>query len=303
VAIGFANGRPGSGKATDATAPTPAISVTSASDTNAQTAIPAPPLTDATSPTNSATAGPSRTDVPANPASALPSAQLNQANQLNQATTAAQTTAAGLTSLASVTGPTPSTPGPSTSASASDTAPTAPEATPSPLTVGVSPPAPIVVDPKANPVAAPPAPVNDQIAGLVNRFMIGSQTFKDGTHRAVIKLAPEHLGEVTVTLDVRAGGVTLDLIAGPQAISALKADLADLRDQLAQSGLRLDDVSLSQSGAASGGAGTPDGRERWLGNQSGPGPFATGSRATANPAPTAPTPLRAAESGRLDVLI
>lgn len=180
----------------------------------------------------------------------------------------------------------------------------APEATPGPLTAAVAAPALVIADPKTGSVAAaPPAPVTDQIAAALNQYLIGTRMLKDGTHRAVIRLAPEHLGEVTVTLDVRGGSVRIDLIAGPQAIGALRADLGDLHDQLAQSGLQLDDVSLSQSGSSSLGTGSQGSPERWNGAQSGPNPFSAGNQITKALESAGVRPIRHTDPGRLDVLI
>ena len=102
--------------------------------------------------------------------------------------------------------------------------------------------------PTATTPAAPTAAVSTQLAQQVSQYLMGTQTLRDGTHRAVIKLSPENLGEVTVTMDVKGNSVRMHLIAGPEAIGALRNDLHGLRDQLAQSGLKLDDVSLAQSG-------------------------------------------------------
>jgi flagellar hook-length control protein FliK len=159
---------------------------------------------------------------------------------------------------------------------------------------------PAAVDPKSGSAVPAPTALSSQIMAQVNQHLIGTRILNDGTHRAVIRLAPDHLGEVTVTLDVRAGNVRMDLIAGPQAISALQADLTELRDQLAQSGLQLGDVSLSQPGLTGGGAGSPDGRERWGGANS---PAAAQAQLGAPIEPAGTRPRTATGEGRLDVLI
>jgi Flagellar hook-length control protein FliK len=190
------------------------------------------------------------------------------------------------------------------SATSKDAGTKATEPASGPLTAAVAAPALVITDPKTSSVAAaPPAPVTDQIAGALSQYLIGTRMLKDGTHRAVIRLAPEHLGEVTVTLDVRGGSVRIDLIAGPQAIGALRADLGDLRDQLAQSGLQLDDVSLSQSGSSSPGTGSQGSPERWNGAQSGPNPFSAGNQITKALESAGVRPIRHTDPGRLDVLI
>jgi hypothetical protein len=105
--------------------------------------------------------------------------------------------------------------------------------------------------------------ITDQVAAQIGRQLQGARTLRDGTHHTVLKLSPEHLGEVTITLDVRAGGVRLDLAAGTQALAALQADLGQLRDDLAGSGLDLSDVTLTSQGSGPGGNNQATGRDRW----------------------------------------
>jgi flagellar hook-length control protein FliK len=69
-------------------------------------------------------------------------------------------------------------------------------------------------------------------------------------------LNPEHLGAMTLTVDVRAGHVRLGVTGGETALDALRSGMGGLRDQLAASGLQLDDVRLQTS--ADTGQGRPD---------------------------------------------
>jgi flagellar hook-length control protein FliK len=166
-------------------------------------------------------------------------------------------------------------------------------------------PALIVPNDPGPTATAPPPAVSSQVAEQVSQFMAGARTLRDGTHRAVIKLSPEHLGDVTVTLDVRGGSVRMDLIAGPQAIGALQNDLNGLRDQLSASGLQLDDVSFQQSGPAGGDFGSPGNREPWRGNDAAPptGNSGSGERLAAGVEPAGYRNRANPASGQLDVLI
>jgi flagellar hook-length control protein FliK len=61
----------------------------------------------------------------------------------------------------------------------------------------------------------------------------------------VLHLAPEHLGELTLTVDVRAGTVALAVAGQDGALAGLRDGLAQLRTALAEAGLDLGDVSMS----------------------------------------------------------
>jgi flagellar hook-length control protein FliK len=157
--------------------------------------------------------------------------------------------------------------------------------------------------------AGVPAALSTQVAEQVNRQLLGARALRDGSHRAVIRLSPEHLGDVTITLNVHAGSVRMDLLAGPTAIGALQANLHDLRDQMAQSGLRLDDVSLRQSGLPNTDAGASNGQNTPQGN---PGPPSRGDSGERRAGPGAigvtppgsgSRPARPSSGNRLDVLI
>ncbi len=105
---------------------------------------------------------------------------------------------------------------------------------------------------------APDTTVVDQ----VTRHLLSARVLRDGSHRTVLHLAPEHLGELTVTVDVRQGAVRLDVLGGGSALTALGQDLDSLRSQLADAGLDLADVSMRSGDApADGGTGQQAGRQ------------------------------------------
>ena len=105
----------------------------------------------------------------------------------------------------------------------------------------------------------------------------------------------------------------MDLLAGPAAIGALQANLHDLRDQLAQSGLKLDDVSLRQADFTNADAGAngrnapregPDPSRENGSRQRGAGGGVGGIDASAAPRPIRPVRLGVSTGGSgLDVLI
>jgi flagellar hook-length control protein FliK len=118
----------------------------------------------------------------------------------------------------------------------------------------------------------------------------------------VLRLSPEHLGEVTITLDVRAGGIRLDLAAAPQALAALQADLSQLRDDLANSGLDLGDVTLSAQNPGPGTNGQGAARERWQESAPAGREPAGQEPAGASAAPARRTGSDRLRNGGLDVL-
>ena len=151
-------------------------------------------------------------------------------------------------------------------------------------------------------------PVTDQ----VTRHVLAARSLGDGTRETVLHLTPDHLGPVTVTLQVQGSDVRLDLAANDAALAALNADLGELRDGLSASGLELTDVTLrpdddgsqQQQPGALAGPGRPG--RRTPGRQAGPGGDgrATEEGPTAGPAgrarrraPTpAPGPERSTET-------
>jgi flagellar hook-length control protein FliK len=83
----------------------------------------------------------------------------------------------------------------------------------------------------------------------------------------VLHLTPDHLGAVTVTLQVQGTDVRLDLAANQAALETLNAGLGELREELGAAGLDLTDVTLrpddggQQEGRAPGQDGPADGRQ------------------------------------------
>ncbi|HVN13059.1 MAG TPA: flagellar hook-length control protein FliK [Kineosporiaceae bacterium] len=100
--------------------------------------------------------------------------------------------------------------------------------------------------------SGPPAPVPDQVL----RHLTAVRALREGWHRTVLRLEPEHLGEVTVTLDVRSGAVRMAVSGGAEALAAVREGLGHLRSSLADSGLDLGDVALRPEAAAAGAAAT-----------------------------------------------
>jgi hypothetical protein len=144
----------------------------------------------------------------------------------------------------------------------------------------------------------------------------------------VLHLAPEHLGSLTMTVDVRAGAVHLTVAGSEAALGALRDGLGALRDQLGQAGLALTEVSLRQEAgdggrghgrggeapatftADGGGAGSGEGRPtdgRPDGRPDGPGAATTIGAATPAPGGTPGTRTATAvpgvRAGSLDVRI
>jgi flagellar hook-length control protein FliK len=160
----------------------------------------------------------------------------------------------------------------------------------------------VIMDAAPDPRTVGAPPVSDQIAAQISRQLQGARTLSDGTHHAVLRLSPEHLGDVTITLDVRGGGVRLDLVAGPQAITALQADLGRLRDDLAGSGLNLGDVSLHSQEPGGQSFGRDRGENGPPTGSSGSGPAGAGSGSpTSRPEPQVAAGRRL--DGGLDLLV
>jgi len=98
--------------------------------------------------------------------------------------------------------------------------------------------------------------VPDQVPDQVLRHLTSVRALREGGHRTVLRLDPEHLGEVTLTVDVRGSSVRLAVSGGAEAVGAVHAGLAHLRSSLAESGLALGDVALRPDGVAGAGLGT-----------------------------------------------
>ncbi len=110
--------------------------------------------------------------------------------------------------------------------------------------------------------AAAGRPAADAVPDQVLQHLTAVRALRDGGHRTVLRLDPEHLGEVTLTLDVRDGAVRLSVSGGAEALEALRSGLGDLRSSLAEAGLALDDVRLRPETATGTAPGTGDDRGR-----------------------------------------
>ena len=146
--------------------------------------------------------------------------------------------------------------------------------------------------------AAPdPAAVPDQVL----RHLTSVRALREGGHRTVLRLDPEQLGEVTLTVDVRGSSVPLAVSGGAEAVGAVHAGLAHLRSSLAESGLALDDVALRPDGAAGTGVGSALGSGTGTGTDSrdpNGRPYATpDGSAAATPAAAGPGAGTAAGAG------
>jgi flagellar hook-length control protein FliK len=72
-----------------------------------------------------------------------------------------------------------------------------------------------------------------------------------GGGQAEIRLSPEYLGSVRVSIVVDHGSVRATLTAdSPAALETLRSDLAQLKDALSERGLRLDEVELREDPSA-----------------------------------------------------
>jgi hypothetical protein len=123
-----------------------------------------------------------------------------------------------------------------------------------------------------------PEPVLTQIA----KHLATQRALRDGTQHTVLRLAPEHLGALTLTLDVRGGAVHLAVAGSEAALATLRDGLAGLRQELSSSGLDLADVTLRQDTADPGQPGAQN-------QQASPGSGGGGRRDDA-PGETAPGP-------------
>jgi hypothetical protein len=109
----------------------------------------------------------------------------------------------------------------------------------------------------------------------------------------MLRLEPEHLGAVTLTVDVREGAVRMAVAGGTQALAAVREGIERLRSTLADAGLDLGDVALradtSSSAASSssssslsspspGSGGGPDGRPSASGPDAGGDSAPSGDR-------------------------
>ncbi|MBY9074031.1 flagellar hook-length control protein FliK [Nocardioides sp. WL0053] len=111
--------------------------------------------------------------------------------------------------------------------------------------------------------AAAPNPVTAQVAPVVTRLVSRG----DGVHRLSLRLHPADLGEVRVTLTVRAGRVDVSLAAGPGAREALREGSPHLRSLLELTGATAGNLTVREltgpAGApatTSGGSGSASGQ-------------------------------------------
>jgi len=92
----------------------------------------------------------------------------------------------------------------------------------------------------ATQAAAPGAPVRD--ADMLQQFVQTMRVqFRDGIGDAVLRLRPEHLGEVSISLRVENGSVAATVNADTAAVRQwLESNQASLRQSLSEQGLHLD---------------------------------------------------------------
>lgn len=124
-----------------------------------------------------------------------------------------------------------------------------------PGTAGPAAPASPAVGTASRP-APPPAHPADLSAQVV-KHLSGLRTLSDGTHHTTLHLSPEHLGDLTVTVDVRGSTVQVSMAGEPAAIASLRDALGLLRDQLSEAGLDLGQVSLQDKGSHGSREGSP----------------------------------------------
>ena len=169
--------------------------------------------------------------------------------------------------------------------------------------------------PSADPAAAPSAPA-PPVVDQVTRHLLAARLLRDGTHHTVMHLSPEHLGPVTVTVDVLDGAVRLELVGGSGALGALGHDLDSLRSQLADAGLDLADVTMRADDQTGGPLGRGPGERRPDGGpdrgQAGAAGAGSTDQPNQQPGPIADvsdqntdqlTPNPAGHRGRLDVRV
>lgn len=131
-------------------------------------------------------------------------------------------------------GPTGPPTGPEVAAQPAGQAPTTPVAVASAAAQAALPAVPVATSSAAAPPAAPVAhaPVMAQVVPEVTRLVSRG----NGVHRLTMRLQPEALGEVRVTLTVRDGGVQVHLSGGEDAARALAEGAPELRRVLELAG-------------------------------------------------------------------
>jgi hypothetical protein len=97
--------------------------------------------------------------------------------------------------------------------------------------------------PRAEPAAPPETPITTQVVKAV------SLAWKDGVGEAKIRLTPEHLGEVVVSLKVERGQVVAHVNAETDGVRAwIESHQQELRDGLSGQGLQLDRLVVTADG-------------------------------------------------------
>jgi flagellar hook-length control protein FliK len=117
-----------------------------------------------------------------------------------------------------------------------------------------------VAAPKTAPGETPTLPNEPQVMASIVKSM--HLQYQNGVGTAVVKLDPEFLGGVTVSLQLSRGVVTANLQADRADVRAwLEANQHTLREALGQHGLTLDRLVVSEERPAQRDA-TPDGRRK-----------------------------------------
>jgi len=130
-------------------------------------------------------------------------------------------------------------------------APAATAPSPSPSTAPTAPAAPA----GGAPALPQPPPLGNQLAASLARL----QTAPDGHHVLNIRVDPEDLGPVRVSAHIGTDGVRIELFGMTEAArDALRGALADLRRELAATGLQADlDLGSEETGSEESAPGTP----------------------------------------------
>jgi Flagellar hook-length control protein FliK len=115
----------------------------------------------------------------------------------------------------------------------------------------------------------------------VLRHLESVRALREGGHRTVLRLEPEHLGAVTLTVDVRAGAVRMAVAGGTQALAAVREGIERLRSSLADAGLDLGDVALRADTVSS--ASSSSSSSSFSSPSPGSGPGADGRGSTSGP--------------------
>jgi flagellar hook-length control protein FliK len=125
------------------------------------------------------------------------------------------------------------------------------EQLPTTATVGASPAATVISSPSSlTTTSAPlsvPTPAATQVYDQLAPRLHLLRPDTDGLSRAVLTLRPADLGVLTVTMEVTAGVVDLTFSGGHAAQAAVRDALSNLRADIAQAGLDLGQVDISDA--------------------------------------------------------